>query len=222
MTTVVPATSTECPAVVTASTTASRGVFPARQRRAVAGEDQQRVVDADAEPEHARDRSRPVGHVHDRGEQPDQRRGDPEAEQRGDDRQPGGDERPERQDQHERGDQQADRLGGQLALLGGGDHLAAHLDAQPVSAARAVSAERDQALAGRVGDAVGLLGQRQPRDRDRPVARDLGRARPRRCPSSCVAAASSVSVRSSHALDARVRLPHDVDGVGRAAGEAIA
>ena len=47
--------------------------------------------------------------------------------------------------QHERGDHQADGLGGQLALLRGGDDLAAHLDAQPVLArglARARSGSR--------------------------------------------------------------------------------
>ena len=103
---------------------------------------------------------------------PTHRRGDAEAEQRGRDRQPGRHQRPERQHEHERRDRQADGLGGQLALLRGGDHLAAHLDAQPVLARRL--AQRDQALAGGDGDAVGLLGQRQARDRDRPVARDLG------------------------------------------------
>ena len=74
--------------------------------------------------------------------------------------------------QHERGDHQADRLGGQLALLRGGDDLAAHLDAQPVPA-RGL-AQRDQALARGDRHAVGPRRERQPRDGDRPVARDLG------------------------------------------------
>ena len=53
------------------------------QRRAEAGDDQQRVVDADADPDQAGHRRRPVGNVDDVGEQDDQAaRGDAEADQR--------------------------------------------------------------------------------------------------------------------------------------------
>jgi hypothetical protein len=100
----------------------------ARHRRAVAGEDQQRVVDADADAEHAGDRGRPVRHVHHRSQKTDERRRDAEPEQRGEERQPRGDQRPEGDHEDERRDQQADRLGRQLALLRGLDDLAAHLD----------------------------------------------------------------------------------------------
>ena len=133
----------ERPAVETASRTASALAPP--PRRAVAREDQQRVVDADADAEHRGDRRRPVRRGEDRGQQRDQRRRDPEPEQRQQQRQPGGDDGPERDEQHDRGDRQADRLRGDRPLLGLLDDAAAELDVrgaaqrqQPFAASRAV------------------------------------------------------------------------------------
>ena len=66
---------------------------PGRQRGAVARDDQQRVVDPDADAEHRRERGRPVRDVEHSREQPDQRRRDPQTEQRGRERQARRDDR---------------------------------------------------------------------------------------------------------------------------------
>ena len=57
MTTVMPANSTAGPTVAMARPAASSTVMPSLQVLAVAGDDEQRVVDADAEADHRGERS---------------------------------------------------------------------------------------------------------------------------------------------------------------------
>ena len=124
------------PAVVTASTTASWRSLPVVHRRAEAGQDEQRVVDPDADPDQPRHRRGPVGDVDDVGEQDDQAaRGDAEADERDRERQAGGDHRAEGDQQHDRGAEEADPLRARL-LLGGVDRVPAELDLEPVAAVR--------------------------------------------------------------------------------------
>ena len=77
---------------------------------AVAGDQEERVVDADAEADHRRDRRSDRRDGHAVAEERDQRQPDEQAEQRRDDRQAHRDKRPEREreDDHRRG--QADDL----------------------------------------------------------------------------------------------------------------
>ena len=83
-------------------------VLAVGQRGAEPGQDEQRVVDADADPDQARHRRRPVGDVDDVGEQHDQAAGgDAEAEQGDHERQAGRDHRAERDQQHDRGAEEA-------------------------------------------------------------------------------------------------------------------
>ena len=122
------------PAVVTASTTASWRSLPVVHRRSEPGQHEQRVVDADADPDQAGHRRRPVGHVDDVGQQHDQAAGgDAEAEQRDHERQAGGDDRAERDQQHDRGAEEPEPLGARRRLRGV-DRVAAELDLEPVAA----------------------------------------------------------------------------------------
>ena len=161
------------PAVVTASTTASWRSLPSCHRRAEAGQHEQRVVDADADPDQARDGRGPVGHVDDVGEQDDQAAGgDAEADERDQQRQAGGDDRAEGDQQHDRGAEEADALGARL-LLGDVDRVAAELDLEAVAAVRLGGG--DQLLAAAPSRHVPAGdGQRQRRGR-------------RSCPSSEIA-----------------------------------
>ena len=101
-TTVIPANRTARPAVPIAVEVAPSGVLPGGEAAAVAGDDEQGVVDADAEADHGRGRRRPVGDVDHPPEDLAERHRDPEPEQCGDQRQP------HRHDGAE-GDQQDDR-----------------------------------------------------------------------------------------------------------------
>ena len=62
MTTVTPAKATARPAVSIAIDVASSGRVPVVEVLPVAGDDEQRVVDADAEADHAAEERREVGH----------------------------------------------------------------------------------------------------------------------------------------------------------------
>jgi len=102
-------------------------VHPLEQLRSVAGEDEQRVVDADREPEHQRERRDRVAQVDEPGGRGDPGEADPDAERRGQQRQAGGEQRPERERQHERGDAEPQQLAD--ARLARRDHgVTAELD----------------------------------------------------------------------------------------------
>ena len=130
-----PANSTARPAVSIACTTDSRAsskVGPGRRvGLAEAREDEQRVVDPDAEPDHRGELGGEVGRVDDVREQRDHAEAGAEAEQRGDDRQAHRDQRAERQQQHDDRREQPDGRGdAEAGLLGRLDRLAAELDLQ--------------------------------------------------------------------------------------------
>ena len=113
MSTVRPAKTTAEPAVPTATPDGLLAVVGVVQLGAVAGQDEQRVVDADRQADHRGQRSGCV-------EPMSMKRGgdrvmpvmpSADAEQRGEDRQAGGDQRAEGQDQHDERDADADQLG---------------------------------------------------------------------------------------------------------------
>ncbi len=128
MTTVIPANTTDRPAVAIATDTAPLGVAPPGELTAVAGDDQQGVVDADAEADHRRDRARPIGHVDEVGEQRAAGQPDTDTEQCGGERKAHRDERPERDQQNDRGDEQAWSFGTDAGGLGIVDRLTGELD----------------------------------------------------------------------------------------------
>ena len=98
---------------------------------AKAREDEQRVVDADAEADHRGELGGEVGRVDHVREQGDRAEAGAQAEQRGDDRQAHRDQRAEGQQQHDDRRQQPDRRGdAEAGLLGRLDRLAAELDLQ--------------------------------------------------------------------------------------------
>jgi hypothetical protein len=84
---------------------------------AVAGDDEQGVVDADAEADHHAQDHREVGDVDDRGQDADAGGADEQAHQRGDDRQTHRDDGAERDEQHDDGERDADELTGRCVLL---------------------------------------------------------------------------------------------------------
>ena len=138
MITVIPAKSTARPAVSTAAIAAVARLEAFVEAVAEAGEDEERVVDADAEPDHRRQLGREVGGVEDVGAERDQAEADAEREQRRDDRQPHRDHRAEGEQQdHDRG-QQPDREGGVAFFFWSDflDRLAAELDLQAVAGGR--------------------------------------------------------------------------------------
>ena len=83
MITVMPAKSTARPAVSTAAIAAVARLQPFVEPVAEAGEDEERVVDADAEADHRRQLRRELGGVEDVGAEGDQAEADAEREQRG-------------------------------------------------------------------------------------------------------------------------------------------
>jgi hypothetical protein len=101
-------------------------ICPACERRAEAGEDQQRVVDPDADPEQRRDRLCPVRRIDDRGGCADQHRRDHEAEERRHERQACSNNRAERDEQDQRGRDECQQLRGRAFFL---DRAATKLDA---------------------------------------------------------------------------------------------
>ena len=82
----------------------------AAQRLAVAGDDEQRVVDADAETDHGGDSGGPVGRLEHTGRDAAEHGADAEAEQSGEDRQPHGQRRTKGEQQNDRGEDQPDGL----------------------------------------------------------------------------------------------------------------
>ena len=96
----------------------------------VAGDDEQRVVDADAEADHRHHRGGEVGHRDDVAGERHERRGDAETEQGDADRQAHGEHRTEREDEDDdRGDEAVDLALGELEL---GEQVAAVLDLEPL------------------------------------------------------------------------------------------
>ena len=119
--TVEPAKTTALPAVPVASAIESSMRHPVPDLRAVAREDEERVVDADREAEHGRQRGRgrrEVGHA--AGEH-DAEHADADAEERGQQRQAGGQQRAEGDGEHDHGHEHAEHLADRrLALDRGG------------------------------------------------------------------------------------------------------
>ena len=131
MMTVVPASRIARPEVSIACTPAA-STSPLREVvLAEPGDDEQRVVDADAEADHQRELRGDVGHVGDVRGEADQREPGDQPEAGGDQRHPGGDQRAERQQQdHERGDHADGGRGADAEALGLFDHLPAGGDPQ--------------------------------------------------------------------------------------------
>ena len=132
ITTVVPASRIARPEVSIASIT-ERSTSPnVEVVLAEARDDEQRVVDPDAEADHQRQLGRDVGHARDVRGEPDQRDAGDQAEAGGDQRHPRRDQRAERDQQDDQRRDHADR--GRRAdaeALGLLDHLAARGDLQP-------------------------------------------------------------------------------------------
>ncbi len=126
--TVTPAKTTERPAVRMASSMASSDARSARERGAMAGDDQQRVVDADADADHRRDLTGEVGCVDERGPEGDGGERHEDARDRGGDRESHRDDRAEREQQdHHRGEE-TDELGGRQLAVGEDVTAERHLD----------------------------------------------------------------------------------------------
>jgi hypothetical protein len=103
-------------------------------RRPEPSQHEQRVVDADADPDQPRHRRCPVGNGDDVGEQHDQAtRGDAEADERDHQRQAGGDHRAERDQQHDRGAEEPNPLRARR-LLSAVNRISAELDLKPATA----------------------------------------------------------------------------------------
>ncbi len=102
------------------------GILPGFQTFAVSGDDEQRVVDADAEADHRAERGGEVGDRHHVRQQRDDAGADADTEQRDSDRQTHGQDRAEGEDQHDDRERDADQLGfGRLELA---ERLATDLD----------------------------------------------------------------------------------------------
>ena len=169
-TTVEPANSTERPAVSMAVRVAARSVGARGALAAEAADDQQGVVDADAERDHHRQGRREVGDVedgrggeHERHRQRDRGEGhDQRHRHRG--------ERAEHEQEHDDRDRDADELAGALRrLLGDLDGLAAELDLQ--TPGRPGLGGVDHALDVGLVELVGLAVEEHGRERDVAVAR---------------------------------------------------
>ncbi len=102
------------------------GFHPLVQVLAIAGDDEQRVVDTDPEPDHRGHLRREVRHVLEPAEQGGQRDCGAEAEQRGADRQAHGDHRTERDQQNDHRGEETEQLAGRQRERA--EHVAAVLD----------------------------------------------------------------------------------------------
>ena len=126
MTTVVPANSTARPAVSMASTVESRTLMPVVQVLPVPGDDEQRVVDADAEADHHAEDVGEVGRAEEVAEEPGDDRADADAGEGDADGQAHREHRAEgEQEDHDR-EAEAERLGRRRLELG--EDLTAELD----------------------------------------------------------------------------------------------
>ena len=104
---------------------------------AVAGDDEQGVVDADAQPDHRADRRRGGGDVQAAGQQHDAAEPDGDGDQREHDRHEGGHDGAEGDEEDDERGEHADRLGARGLLLGVEERgVAAELGRQPVGAGR--------------------------------------------------------------------------------------
>ena len=138
-------------------------------RRPEPGQDEQRVIDADPDPDQPGHRRGPVGDVDDVGEQDDQAPGrDAEADEGDRERQAGGDHRAEGDQQHDRGPEEPDPLRA-ARLLRLVDRIPAELDLQPVAAV--LLGCGDQLLAVLLVDVPAVGRQRENGRSDRAVLR---------------------------------------------------
>ena len=142
------------------------------------GDDEQRVVDPDAEGDHAAQLRHPAGHRDQVGEQRHRADAEGETEDGHPDRQAHGDERSERDEEDDDRRDQPDQLAGpHLRLLEGEEQIAAHLDPERRTR-RGLAAERLQGLEVAL---LELLDHRIPQadERDATVGRGRGVARAR-------------------------------------------
>ncbi len=108
MTTVPPANMTARPAVDSATTVAVARVAALRQPLPVAGDDEQGVVDADAEADHGHQLRTECRHGQDVAEQVDDAEADRDPDERGDDRQAHGHDRSEGHEHDDDGGRDSD------------------------------------------------------------------------------------------------------------------
>ena len=101
---------------------------PACERRAVAGHDQERVVDADADADHRRDLTGEVGCVDERGPEGDGGERHEDARDRGDDRKSHRDDGAEREQQDHHGGEETEELGRRHLAVGEGVAAERHVD----------------------------------------------------------------------------------------------
>ncbi len=151
------------------------GFQPLVEAVAEAGEDEERVVDADAEADHRRQLRRELGGVEDVGAERDQAEADAEREQRGDERQAHRHDRAEGEQQDDDRSQQADHERGVAFFFGARflDRLAAELDLEAVAVGRLGLVDQllgvlffdfvgeDVVLDGRVGDLAVVADRRR-------------------------------------------------------------
>ena len=102
----------------------------------VAGDDEQRVVDADAEPDHDPEERREVGDVEDVAEDDDEAHPGPDAAEGDGDREAHGEDGAEGEDQYDDGEGEPDELG--LRRLENGEGSAARKHGEAVDGGRVV------------------------------------------------------------------------------------
>jgi hypothetical protein len=137
----------------------------------VAGDDEQRVVDAHADADHCRDLTGEVRCVDERGPEGDGGERDEDARDRGDDRESHRDDRAEGEQQDHDRSEETDELGGrQLAV---GEHVAAesHLDWGSVGDLL----HRQRGVSQTLGCVVVIRREVDRRERDVPVGRETCR-----------------------------------------------
>src|SRR5690606_26747929 len=131
---------------------------PALESAPVPGDDEQRVVDAHAEPDQQPEHGGEVGDGHHVPEQGDARVRGADPDQCGGDGQQGGGEGAEGEEQHDGGDQHADRLRDvPLGGLGQADGAAAEFDLKPVRLGALGRLDDGRGLPG--VDVLGLVGE---------------------------------------------------------------
>ena len=150
------------------------GILAVGQAAAEPGDDQQRVVDADADADHGRGVRRPLRDVDDAPQHLAERHRDAEAEQRRDERQAHGDHRAEGDQQDDGRRDQADALGARGNGLGLGRDRAADLDLQRVVTGREDGRDQRRGLVG--SELVGRLVEGDVGVGRRAVRRDLAGA----------------------------------------------
>ena len=189
------------------------------KRCAEAGQDQERVVDPDADPDHARDRGGKTGDVHGRSQEADHQDREPEPEERDHNRQPNRHDRAEGDQEDDRGRDQTDELGAPT-LLRVPDRRAPELDSQPVAGRRLGHRDQARRRFGRhvQGGAVEL----EASQRDCAVARDARRLGTGDALETLDPGQEALDAGEDRRVaGAGARLPHHVDRVARGAGEAL-